>query len=732
VLWAAIAMTIHVVVNQKYISHMLMIVFFIVIMGASAAFGIDNHLLLYSTGPEWIYSEMNGFGPFIAPYFWFKGYWAAWAMLLLVLSSVLWVRGREPGVLRKLRVAGARLHGGIMRAGAVAVALILLLGGFIFYNTNILNDYRRPKYRGAPQAEYEKLYKRFENNPQPAIASAQLRMEIYPEENKLDIAGAYHLINRSSRAVDSVHVVINPEFVARQITFDRPVRAVLVDEKLGYRIYALEQPLPPGDSLQLLFDTTRRPRGFRNDDIPVQVVKNGSTFNRAWLPMVGYQPMMELQGQQERERFGFGPRARPSASDSAALQQRDAVRNEDLVRVNAILGTAADQIAVTPGVLRRSWQENGRSYYEYDTETPESFGVTVLSGRYAVREDRWKDVKLRVYYHPQHADNVDRIIHGMKAALEYYSDQFGPYQYKHLTLVEHPPYGGFGSAHPGLIKFTESFFLTRVGDGDVDEPFYGTAHEVAHMWWDGQTEAANVPGHGLLTESLANYSAMILTDTVYGHEMGRRVFDTQINRYLIGRAEQSREVPALDVEDQPYIAYRKGSTALIQLRDFIGEERVNAALRRFVEKYRAPGPPFPTSRDLYAELRAVTPDSLHGLLVDLFETITLWDVRTQKATFARNAAGQYEVTLEVIGQKTRADRDGDQTEVPMDNLVEVGVYAADGAEPIYLERHRIRSGTQTIRVVVPREPARAGVDPRGRMFDRDRSNNVVDVEVPGR
>ncbi|HEX6094761.1 MAG TPA: hypothetical protein VF432_00450 [Thermoanaerobaculia bacterium] len=36
-----------------------------------------------------------------------------------------------------------------------------------------------------------------------------------------------------------------------------------------------------------------------------------------------------------------------------------------------------------------------------------------------------------------------------------------------------------------------------------------------------------------------------------------------------------------------------------------------------------PGPPYPTSLDLYAELRAVTPPSLHSLLTDLFETMTL-------------------------------------------------------------------------------------------------------------
>src|SRR3990172_4233949 len=104
-----------------------------------------------------------------------------------------------------------------------------------------------------------------------------------------------------------------------------------------------------------------------------------------------------------------------------------------------------------------------------------------------------------------------------------------------------------------------------------------------------------------------------------------------MERYLNGRADQSREVPLLEVTDQPYIAYRKGAIAMYTLREQIGEERVNEALRRYFEKYRDAGPPYPTSRDLYAELRAVTPDSLQYVLTDLFETVTLWDVRTERA-----------------------------------------------------------------------------------------------------
>jgi hypothetical protein len=42
-------------------------------------------------------------------------------------------------------------------------------------------------------------------------------------------------------------------------------------------------------------------------------------------------------------------------------------------------------------------------------------------------------------------------------------------------------------------------------------------------------------------------------------------------------------------------------------------------------------------------------------------------------------------------------------------------------------RHRIRSGEQRITVTVPREPARAGIDPYRKLIDRTGEDHVVDV-----
>jgi len=237
---------------------------------------------------------MNGFGPFLGPFLWFKLYWAAWALLLGVIAVLFWVRGREPGVRRRIALARARLRGTTIRMAGVATALILAVGGFVFYNTRVLNEDPARNEVGRPQAEYERRYKRFEDAPQPDITAADLRLEVYPGEQAVDMRGGYRLVNRAGVAIDSVHVFLDRNVEVRSITFDRAARAVVTDEETGYRIFALEQALAPGDSLRLSFDLALRPRGFRSRGIQTVVVRNGTYWDRRWLPFIGYQPRFEL------------------------------------------------------------------------------------------------------------------------------------------------------------------------------------------------------------------------------------------------------------------------------------------------------------------------------------------------------------------------------------------------------------------------------------------------------
>jgi hypothetical protein len=89
----------------------------------------------------------------------------------------------------------------------------------------------------------------------------------------------------------------------------------------------------------------------------------------------------------------------------------------------------------------------------------------------------------------------------------------------------------------------------------------------------------------MVSETLAQYSAMMVLETTYGPGMARRFYDYNMNAYLSGRGVYAnREAPLLDVERQSYVYYAKGAVAMYALRERLGAEAVNGALRRFRER----------------------------------------------------------------------------------------------------------------------------------------------------
>ena len=353
------------------------------------------------------------------------------------------------------------------------------------------------------------------------------------------------------------------------------------------------------------------------------------------------------------------------------------------------------------------------------------------SARYAVKRDKWNDVNLEIYYQPGHEYNLDRMMAATKASLDYYSRNFGPYQHKQFRIIEFPRYATFAQSFPNTIPYSESIgFIARLDkDTNIDYPFYVTAHEAAHQWWAHQVIGGDVQGSTLLSETLAQYSALMVMKQKYGEAKMQKFLAYELDRYLIGRgAEQKKELPLGRVENQDYIHYRKGSLVMYALADYIGEENVNRALHNLVAKYAFKGPPYPNATALIDELRAVTPPKYQYVIDDWFETITLYDNRAVKAVAKPLQDGRYEVTLDVVAKKRKADELGKESDAPLHDWIDIGVLDADGA-PLYREKKEITTEDSTFTVDVKGKPAKAGIDPFNLLIDRKPKDNTVPVEV---
>ena len=737
---AVVALFLQVAANSRYLGYLLMILYFIS-APVLAAWDFDHRLYQLGGAPGAPYSDMNGFGHFVQPLVWFSLYWTLGAGMLAVLVHLLWVRGVAGGLRDRLRIARQRFTPSVRAtAGAFALAFVAA-GSYIFYNTNVLNEYVPGDLREERVARYERQYKQYEDLPQPKITALYAEVDIYPERRAVDIRGRYTLRNPEESPVDVLHLSINPELIVRSIGAPG-LRLELDDDTLGYRIYGLDAPLAPGASMELAFDVAIENPGFVNSGSNTSVVANGTFFNNfAYLPRIGYARAVELVDPNDRRRLGLAPIQRmPSLDDAEARRHHYITPESDWIDFETVVSTSADQIALAPGYLQREWTEDGRRFFHYRMDAPILGLVAWLSADWEVARDRWNDVAIEVYHHHAHTYNVERMIDAVKKSLDYLTSQFSPYQHRQIRIVEFPRYARFAQSLPNTIPFSESIgFIARLDEDDedaIDYPFYVTAHEVAHQWWAHQVIGGRVQGATVLSETMSQYAALMIMEREYGREQMRRFLKYELDSYLSQRGgELIEELPLLRVENQGYIHYRKGSLVMYALRDYVGEDALNAALRRYVEAVRFQEPPYTYAREFLSFVREAVPPELEYVIEDLFETITLYDNRLLDATYEPAPGGGYVVRLEVEAKKYRADGQGVETEIPVDDWIDLAVFGdrEPGASPegklLALEKRRIDAGETVFELVVDEEPRRAGIDPFTKLIDRNPDNNVAGVRV---
>ena len=235
----------------------------------------------------------------------------------------------------------------------------------------------------------------------------------------------------------------------------------------------------------------------------------------------------------------------------------------------------------------------------------------------------------------------------------------------------------------------------------------------------------------MLSESFAEYSSLMTMKHLTKNPMKMREFlKYDHDRYLRGRSgEVDKEMPLYKVENQMYIHYGKGSVILYALQDYIGEDKVNTAMRNFLEEFKYQKPPYPTSLDFMKYLEPQIPDSLHYLIDDWFKEITLYDNRLNEASYKELENGKYEVRMNIESYKIKADTIGNETRVPINDWIDIGVFSDKEEEHLLFEKRvKIDRPEMSFSFVVDSLPVKAAIDPRHLLIDRvydDNSKTLV-------
>src|SRR5215216_5950826 len=66
-LFALLALVVQVLVNQKYVGHLIAVIAYL-LMAFGPEFGIEPGLSVYGSDPGWTYADMRGLSPFLGPW----------------------------------------------------------------------------------------------------------------------------------------------------------------------------------------------------------------------------------------------------------------------------------------------------------------------------------------------------------------------------------------------------------------------------------------------------------------------------------------------------------------------------------------------------------------------------------------------------------------------------------------------------------------------------------------
>jgi len=716
-----------------------------------SSIGIEQSIFLFNKGVGLDYSDMNGFGN-LNEFLTYRIYWLFFGFILAIATLLLYKRGIVASAKERLKLATKRFTPSLYIPLGVAIIAFVGIGYTIYYQNNILDKYVTSKDYETHAVDYEKKYKRYADIAQPRIIDTKVDLNLFPQDRNYDAKVIYTLKNKSDQPIDTLFV--NYDDNLKSISWNKTAKEVLNDTILDVRIYALASSLMPGDSLTMTSLLANKANTFFKDNSPI--LANGTFINNSLFPSIGYQEDQELVDNIVRKKYNLADRDRMAEPTDAKARKNTYISNQaDWIQFEATVSTDADQIAIAPGHLIKEWEENGRRYFQYKMDQKMLNFYSFVSGRYEVKREKVNGVNLEIYYHKGHSFNLDRMMKSMKNSLAYYGKEFSPYQFDQMRIIEFPKtHGSFAQSFANTVPFSETIgFIAKVDDDDpnkVDYAYSVVAHELAHQWWAHQVIGAKAKGATMLSESLAEYSALKVLEHTYGKGQMRKYLKESLDGYLAGRTrERIKENPLMYNEGQQHIHYQKGSLVMYAMSDYLGEENFNRFLKDYIAKVGFQEAPYTTSVEFVDLLKEHVPDSLQYLIKDMFETITLYDNKVVSVSSKKLANNKYQVDIEFNISKYRAGDKGEKSfedkkgtalkytggkeeieSLPLADYIEVAIFGEPkGKETkateneIYNKRYKIDKINNKISIIVDQKPFEVGIDPYNKLIDTNSDDN---------
>lgn len=420
--------------------------------------------------------------------------------------------------------------------------------------------------------------------PVPAVAFADLDLEIDPGRRAIRSRGHFDLVNLNDEPLRAIP--ITGGFAWKEVRWTLEDRPFEPEERAGLRIFKMDPPLAPGAQVRIgwSFESTA-PQGISKNGaglmefiLPSSVVLTGFGGSNM-SPWIGYEPAIGVVADKNQA----DPREYPDdfhhGRTPAGLAQAESWFH---TRMRVTL-PAGMQVEATGACVSDSTRD-GKRITEWRSDHP----VRI----YNVVAGHWKQKRgdgVVVNYDPRHTYNVDEMVEALEGARRWYGEWFAPFPWKELRLTEFAAMATYAQGSPGNITFSEGIgFLTK-SEPRANAAFWITAHEAAHQWWPNIAMSGQGPGGDVLSEGMSHFSTILLTEQVKGLEQ-RIAFCKQIEDSYANVRRRDAERPLVKVNGElpgdSRIIYDKGGWAFWMLFRLMGREAGFEAQRDYLETYR--------------------------------------------------------------------------------------------------------------------------------------------------
>jgi hypothetical protein len=744
--FALLGVIFYAISNHKVMAQMVGIIaaFSVIILSEMKA--VNHRLLLYGLQAESSWTDFAANDMALVRYAYGDVYWLAFAGFFLVVGYWLWARGTEDRFALRVREAGRRMKAVSVGLAVAMLAVCSFTGWQIYRNINLLNEYKTTAQELAEKAAYERKYGHLAEVAQPKITTARLQIDLYPRQYRADYQAEFQLENHTNASIAELHLETAEKVEINSLTWNQqPLELLAKDDAHRHAIYQLPVTLEPQQTATLKAVLRVAYQGFTNEGKNGTLAPDGSVFTAELLPRFGYDRAREITKPSERKIYQLPPRRLLPSVAEVATNPQELARNlavtddADWVDFEAAITTDADQTVAAPGKFVKAATSGDRRTFYYQSEKAGLWEFYCASARYAVTRGSWQNgdntISIEVYHLPLHPYNAERFIASARFALHHLTQDFGAYPHRSLRIVEIPNESLEPTTSGNLILLPEQkgwLHDYRKFDANKSLDFvqYIAAREIARGWW-GQTAApAEAQGYPLLLDAMPTYAALSVLETKHGAAVTLRQIANLTDNYLRQSAiEDGREPSLLEAEQQEYVN-EKGAIALYTVATRLGQKRLNAALKAYLDGLRLrAAPPFTRADEFVATLSDQTDsETQKHLLAQIFQTVTTYDYKLKQAVAQSESANHFKLRLEIEAKKFQADQTDNRAETDMREPLEVAVYLADRDEPHIVQTPAIISGNNHIEIELDRKPVRVQLDPRRLLVDRNQMDNAAPVK----